>query len=102
MLSFMDGVPMKRGLTGKFGSATGFSFRYYVEGMSENSNVKMLSLNGVYPSAENIADENPIVSSFYAVYRRGDDDPNVAALPELILSEGGQRIVEESGYAPLR
>lgn len=102
MLSFMDGVPMKRGLTGIFGSAIGFSFRYYVEGIVENSDVKMLSLNGVYPSAENVANESyPIVSNFFAVYRKGGDDPNIQALLELILSEDGQRIVEESGYAPL-
>ncbi|RAZ93289.1 phosphate ABC transporter substrate-binding protein, PhoT family, partial [Klebsiella oxytoca] len=44
MLSFMDGVQMKRSLTGLFGSAIGFSFRYYVEGIVENSDVKMLSL----------------------------------------------------------
>lgn len=102
MLSFMGDVPMKRGLTGIFGSAIGFSFRYYVEGIVENSSVKMLSLNGVYPSAENVANESyPIVSNFFAVYRKGDD-PNIQALIDLILSDAGQRIVKESGYAPLR
>lgn len=103
MLSFMDGVPMKRGLTGLFGSAIGFSFRYYVEGIVENSDVKMLSLNGVYPSPENIANESyPLVSSFYAVYRKGDDNPNITALIDWILSDEGQGIVEKSGYAPLK
>ena len=103
MLSFMDGIPMKRSLTGPFGSAIGFSFRYYVEGIVENSDVKMLSLNGVYPSPENIANESyPLVSSFYAVYRKGDDNPNITALIDWILSDEGQGIVEKSGYAPLK
>ena len=103
MLSFMDGIPMKRSLTGLFGSAIGFSFRYYVEGIVENSDVKMLSLNGVYPSPENIANESyPLVSSFYAVYRKGDDNPNITALIDWILSDEGQGIVEKSGYAPLK
>lgn len=103
MLSFMDGVPMKRSLSGIFGSAIGFSFRYYVEGIVENSDVKMLSLNGVYPSPENIADESyPLVSSFYAVYRKGDTNPNIPVLIDWILSDEGQRIVGESGYAPLK
>lgn len=103
MLSFMDGVPMKRSLTGLFGSAIGFSFRYYVEGIVENSDVKMLSLNGVYPSPENIANESyPLVSSFYAVYRKGDDNPNITALIDWILSDEGQGIVEKSGYALLK
>lgn len=103
MLSFMDGVPMKRSLTGLFGSAIGFSFRYYVEGIVENSDVKMLSLNGVYPSPENVANESyPLVNSFYAVYRKGDPNPNIPLLIDWILSDEGQRIVEESGYAPLK
>ena len=103
MLSFMDGVQMKRSLTGLFGSAMGFSFRYYVEGIVENSDVKMLSLNGVYPSPENIADESyPLVSSFYAVYRKDDTNPNIPVLINWILSDEGQRIVGESGYAPLK
>jgi len=103
MLSFMDGVQMKRSLTGLFGSAIGFSFRYYVEGIVENSDVKMLSLNGVYPSPENVADESyPLVSSFYAVYRKDDPNPNIPVLIDWILSDEGQKIVEESGYAPLK
>ncbi len=103
MLSFMEGTPIKRSPTALFGSAIGFSFRYYVEGIAENSNVKMLSLNGVYPSPENIADESyPLVNSFYAVYRKGDDNPNISILINWILSDEGQRIIKESGYAPLK
>lgn len=103
MLAFLDGVPMKRSLTGILGSAIGFSFRYYVEGIVENSDIKMLSLNGVYPSPENVADESyPLVSSFYAIYRKGDDNPNIPVLIDWILSDEGQRIVAESGYAPLK
>lgn len=36
------------------GASIGFSFRYYMDGIVGNKSVKMLSLNGVYPSAENI------------------------------------------------
>ena len=37
-----------------FGGAIGFSFRYYLDDMVDNSGVKMLSVNGVYPSRDNI------------------------------------------------
>lgn len=103
MLSFMEGTPIKRSPSALFGSAIGFSFRYYVEGIVENSDVKMLSLNGVYPSPENVADETyPLVNSFYAVYRKGDENKNIPLLIDWILSDEGQRIVKESGYAPLK
>lgn len=103
MLAFMDGEPMKKDPLGFLGRSIGFSFRYYVSGIVENSGVKMLSLEGVYPSKENIVNGTyPIVNDFYAVYRKDDPNPNIPILMDFILSEEGQRIVEESGYVPVR
>ncbi len=81
------------------GSAIGFSFRYYVEGIVSAGNVKMLSLNGVYPSKENIRNSRyPISNCFYAVYRKDNTNKNIPVLIRWILSEEGQQIIEESGY----
>lgn len=104
MLSFMNGQTMKRSVMGALtGRAIGFSFRYYVEGLSVNPDVKMLSLNGVYPSEENIANGTyPIASNFYAVYDASNENENIALLLDFILSEEGQRIVKESGYTPMQ
>ena len=104
MLSFMNGQEMKKSVLGALtGRAIGFSFRYYVEGLSVNPDVKMLSLNGVYPSEENIANGTyPIASNFYAVYDASNENENIALLLDFILSEEGQRIVKESGYTPMK
>ena len=104
MLSFMNGQEMKKSIMGALiGRAIGFSFRYYVEGLSVNPDVKMLSLNGVYPSEENIANGTyPIASNFYAVYDASNENENIALLLDFILSEEGQRIVKESGYTPMQ
>lgn len=84
------------------GSALGFSFRYYVEGIVENGGVKMLSLNGVYPSKESITNGSyPIINEIYAVYRKDNPNENVQLLVDWMLSEQGQKIVEESGYCPI-
>lgn len=81
------------------GGSIGFSFRYYMDGIVENENVKMLSLNGVYPSAENIQNRSyPIVVQFYAIYRADNDNENVPALIDWLLSDEGQTLIEESGY----
>ena len=62
----------------------------------------MLSVDGVYPDRENIANGNyPIVSNFYAVYDKNNDNPNIQPLIEWLLSEEGQRIIDETGYIPL-
>ncbi len=81
------------------GAAIGFSFRYYMDGIVENDEVKMLSLNGVYPSAENIRNRSyPIVAQFYAIYRADNDNENIPVLLDWLLSEEGQTLIEETGY----
>ncbi len=80
-------------------ASIGFSFRYYMDGIVENDAVKMLSLNGVYPSAENIQNRSyPIVAQFYAIYRADNQNENIPALIGWILSDEGQTLIEQSGY----
>ncbi len=81
------------------GASIGFSFRYYMDGIVGNKSVKMLSLNGVYPSAENIQNGSyPIIAKFYAIYRADNDNENVQKLIDWILSYEGQEIIEKTGY----
>ena len=81
------------------GASIGFSFRYYMDGIVENDSVKMLSLNGVYPSAENIQNRTyPIVAQFYAIYRADNENENIPVLLDWILSEEGQDLIEQCGY----
>ena len=81
------------------GASIGFSFRYYMDGIVENDAVKMLSLNGVYPNAENIQNRSyPVVAQFYAIYRADNDNENIPVLIDWLLSEEGQTLIEETGY----
>ncbi len=81
------------------GGSIGFSFRYYMDGIVGNRAVKMLSLNGVYPSAENIQNGSyPIIAQFYAIYRADNDNENIPVLIDWLLSDEGQQIIEETGY----
>lgn len=81
------------------GAAIGFSFRYYMDGIVGNQAVKMISLNDVYPSAENISNGTyPIIAKFYAIYRADNKNENIPVLIDWILSDEGQQIIEDSGY----
>ena len=103
MLGFMGDTPMKRNPLTFFGSAIGYSFRYYVEGIVGNGGVKMLSVNGVYPDSEHIANGSyPVTGDVLAVYDAKNDNPNIPILLDFMRSETGQRIIEESGYSPLK
>ena len=103
MLAFMNGEEMKYSVLGfTAGKPIGLSFRYYVEGLVANGKIKMLSLNGVYPDKENIANgKYPVASNFFAVYDKNNPNPNIKKFMEWILSDEGQEIIEKSGYVPL-
>lgn len=84
------------------GASIGFSFRFYLDTMVQNDSVKMLSINGIYPTAENIQNRSyPIVAQFYAIYRSDNDNPNVPILIDWLLSEEGQSLISKSGYVSL-
>lgn len=80
-------------------NSIGFSFRYYVEGIIQNPDIKMISVDGVAPTAENIKSGSyPIVTPIYAVTYKEQTNENVAKLLDWILSDEGQSIIEETGY----
>ena len=81
-------------------ASIGFSFRYYVEGIIQNPNIKMISIDGVAPTVENIKNGSyPVVGPLYAVTYKGNDNENVDRLLEWVLSDEGQEIIEKTGYA---
>ncbi|MCM1244574.1 MAG: substrate-binding domain-containing protein [Roseburia sp.] len=102
MLRFMEGEEIKTDYDSFLGSAIGYSFRFYVEGVVADGGVKLLSLNGVYPDKENIQKGTyPIVDHFYAIYRKDNENQNIPLLIDWMCSEEGQRIIEETGYTGL-
>ena len=104
MDAFMGDIPIAgKSPLALFGGAIGFSFRYYMDGIVGNKAVKMLSLNGVYPSPENIRNGSyPIIARFYAIYRADNDNPNIPILLDWLLSDEGQQIIEDCGYIRIR
>ena len=103
-INFMDGEKIRKNPLGIFfGKPIGYSFRYYVEGITQNEKVKMISLNGISPTKENIQNgKYPLSSYFYAVYRKDKENENIKKLIDWILSPEGQIIIENNGYIPLK
>ena len=85
-------------------NSIGYSVYYYASGMYTDPNSKMISVDGVYPSNETIADGSyPLSDGYYAIYRKGlsEDDP-VTLLMSWLLSEEGQKIAAAQGYVQLK
>lgn len=81
-------------------TAIGFSYRYYVSDIIGNSDIKLLNMDGIAPTNENIKNGTyPITTPIYAVTYKGNDNPNVQLLLDWIVSDEGQELLEKSGYA---
>ncbi|MFC7366263.1 MULTISPECIES: substrate-binding domain-containing protein [Bhargavaea] len=81
-----------------YGGAIGYTFRFYSQTMIGDDKVRLLAVDAVEPTADNIrSGDYPIVSELYAV-TAGTDNPNVKPFIDWILSEEGQEIVERTGY----
>ncbi|UJF27303.1 PstS family phosphate ABC transporter substrate-binding protein [Planococcus sp. 107-1] len=83
-------------------NAIGYTFRFYSTEMVKNDKIKLLSIDGIEPSIENIrSSDYPLASEFYAI-TAGSKNPNVEPFLEWILSGEGQKLVEDTGFVPVK
>ena len=109
-LASMGGIIREVASYRNFRNAIGFSFRFYATEMVENGDIRLLALDGVEPTREAIREGTyPITETFYAVTAapvgepaREERDQTVAAFLDWILSDQGQRLIEETGYVALK
>mgnify|MGYP003371159075 CR=1 FL=1 len=79
-------------------NAIGYTFRFFCADMV-GSKVKLLAIDGVEPTVENISNgKYPIITPLYAVTRKGESNPNVKRLLDFLTDPQGQELVEKSGY----
>lgn len=84
-----------------YGNAIGYSFRYYTTEMIGNDDIKLLAIEGIEPTKDNIGTgEYPIASEFFAI-TAGTTNPNVDKFLQWMTSKQGQKLVEKVGYVPV-
>ena len=82
-------------------AALGFSFRYYSTELLRNDQIKLLSIDGVAPTVENIRNGTyPLVATAYMVSVR-PRSANTRKIVDFMLSPEGQKLVEDTGYVSL-
>jgi phosphate transport system substrate-binding protein len=99
----MGGIVSQTADYANYGNSIGFSFRFYVNEMTKNNEVKILKVDGVYPNIETISNGDYLMASpFFAITLADNKKPAVKALLEWMVSEQGQYLVEKTGYCPMR
>ena len=83
-------------------NAIGYSYYYYATTMYGNDNMKFFKVNGVAPNHDTIQNESyPIITSYYIVTLKSNNDDTTNKLKEALLSKRGQKIAREAGYIEL-
>ena len=82
-------------------NAIGYTFRYYATQMNADKNIKLLAINGIAPTAENIRnDKYPYIVDALMVTRENTTS-ETQKLVEWFLTPQGQSLVEDVGYVPM-
>jgi phosphate transport system substrate-binding protein len=99
VMDFMEGIIYYTADYRNYKNALGYSFCFFTEELVKNNQIKILKIDGIHPSKENICNGHyPLIFNFYAITRSGDTSPNTQKLIDWILSPQGQSLVEKTGY----
>jgi phosphate transport system substrate-binding protein len=102
VLNFMLDIVTEVSNYRNYNNAIGYSFLFYTTQMVKNNQIKLLSINGIYPSKETIQNnEYPYSDVFYAITINTENE-NINKFIEWILSEQGQYLVSKTGYIPIK
>jgi len=100
-VSGMDGLLRGVASYRNYGNAIGYSFRYYATIMNAVPGIRLLAVNGIAPTVENIRNGSyPFTEDFYIVTIHPLSG-NAAKLRDWFVGDEGQRFIEEVGYVPL-
>lgn len=101
-INTIGGIPSNMYLPGD-SLGIGYSVYYYATYIYPHERIKLISIEGVFPTPDSIASRNyPLTTEVYAVIREGmPQNSNAVLLRDWLLTEQGQAVVEQSGYVPL-
>jgi ABC-type phosphate transport system, periplasmic component len=81
----------------------GYTYLYYISNLYLNENVKVLLVDGVAPTAENIqSGAYPFCTKYYGVYRGGEENAAGGQFLKWMLSDEGQSCIAQAGYITLK
>lgn len=85
------------------GNAIGYSVYYYINEMYAKPGLRVISVDGVMPEYDTIADASyPLCNEFYAAIRADEpEDSPTRRLYNWICSEEGKQALIDTGYVPV-
>lgn len=82
-------------------NAIGYSYLYYVDSLYKSGSLKVLAVDGIAPTDENLqSGAYPYTVYYYAVYAKGNE--KAERFVNWMVSDEGQACIAQAGYVPLR
>ncbi|MCM1365537.1 MAG: substrate-binding domain-containing protein [Faecalibacterium sp.] len=84
-------------------TSLGYTYRYYIDTLYKNDNIKTIAIEGIAPTDDNIRSEKyPFTTNYYGVIRHGDEDKTGGKFLDWMLTDEGQKCIVQAGYITIR
>lgn len=84
-------------------ASLGYTYRYYIDNLYKNDEIKTIAIEGIYPTDENIrSSAYPYTTNYYGVIRKEDETGRSGEFLRWILSDEGQKCVAQAGYITMK
>ena len=84
-------------------ASLGYTYRYYIDTLYKNDNIKTIAVDGISPTDENIrSGDYPFTTNYYGVIREGDEDAVGGQFLNWMLSDEGQKCIAQAGYISMK
>lgn len=80
--------------------AIGFSMHVQAAPFVENGTIRLLAVDGIFPTADNIARGFYPVGRSLELVSTSHGDPDLKTIRDYLRSDAGRRLVESAGYLP--
>ncbi len=83
-------------------NSLGYTYRYYIDTLYKSDEIKTIAVDGVEPSDINLRNgAYPFATNYFGVIREGDEAKPGGLFLDWMLSEEGQRCIQQAGYIPM-
>jgi phosphate transport system substrate-binding protein len=80
----------------------GYTYKFYIDTLYKSDDIKVLSINGVAPTPENLRNGTyPFTTNYYGVIRAGEEQAAGGLFLDWMLTEEGQKCIAQAGYIPM-
>lgn len=84
-------------------ASLGYTYRYYIDNLYKNDEIKIISIDGIAPTDENIRSEAyPYTTNYYGVIRKEDENETGGKFLRWMLSDEGQACISQAGYIAIK